>query len=519
MLGMIATGMAAFTLEACGPGGPLAFWGKDEPVGVDRTVRPDGWAEATHGDGGLPDHDTVFPRERVNRLDITIAPEDWQVMLDDMTALYGEQGAGEPQMPGPPSGAGGRTPAGAGSPPGEDWQGDQGPRPALPERAEPPQVRGRRPGAGVGGPMASRNPTWAPATVAFGDGVWTRVGIRLKGNSSLMSTWRSGSLKLPFKLDFDQFEDDYPETDDQRFYGLKQLSFSSNWSDPSLLREKVAADIFRAAGVPAPNTGFYAVHLDYGAEPVYLGLYTAVEVVEDTVIQTQFADASGNVYKPSGTGATFAEGTFSEASFDKETNGDEADWSDVLALFEALHSKRRTSDPEAWRRGLEAIFDVDAFLSWLAVNTVIQNWDTYGNMAHNYYLYNDPGTGRLTWIPWDNNMALSDRFAQRSTLPLDLSTVGADWPLIRYPIDDATYRERYAAHVAAAIAGPFEPAQMADTYRSFHALVAPYVPEGGEAVGAAPFSVMPTFEEELEELIAHAESRRAAATAFLTAER
>ena len=41
------------------------------------------------------------------------------------------------------------------------------------------------------------------------------------------------SYKLPFKLDFDEFEDTYPEIDDQRFYGFKQLSFSSNCSDPS----------------------------------------------------------------------------------------------------------------------------------------------------------------------------------------------------------------------------------------------------------------------------------------------
>ena len=65
----------------------------------------------------------------------------------------------------------------------------------------------------------------------------------------------------------------------------------------------------------------------------------------------------------------------------------------------------RISNAEAWRAGLEAVFDVDGFLNWLAVNTVIQNWDTYGLMSHNYYLYNDPISGLLTWIPWDNNEA------------------------------------------------------------------------------------------------------------------
>lgn len=42
------------------------------------------------------------------------------------------------------------------------------------------------------------------------------------------------------------------------------------------------------------------------------------------------------------------------------------------------------------------MFDVDGFLRYLAVNGIIQNWDTYGRMVHNYFLYNAPETGKLT---------------------------------------------------------------------------------------------------------------------------
>lgn len=108
------------------------------------------------------------------------------------------------------------------------------------------------------------------------------------------------------------------------------MSFSSNFRDSSLLREKVAADIFREAGVPSAQTAFYAVYIDYGEGPVYFGLYTVLEVIEDTVIETRFDDGSGNVYKPEGNAAAFAEGTYDEEDFDKETNQDEADYSDVL---------------------------------------------------------------------------------------------------------------------------------------------------------------------------------------------
>ena len=52
---------------------------------------------------------------------------------------------------------------------------------------------------------------WVPATIEFEGNTWTNVGVRYKGNSSLTSGWRGGTLKLPLKLDFDEFEDHHPE--------------------------------------------------------------------------------------------------------------------------------------------------------------------------------------------------------------------------------------------------------------------------------------------------------------------
>jgi hypothetical protein len=65
------------------------------------------------------------------------------------------------------------------------------------------------------------NPIFVPADVTYNNKKWYRVGIRFKGNSSLQSTWGSGNLKLSFKLDFDEFEDEYPQINNQRFNGFK----------------------------------------------------------------------------------------------------------------------------------------------------------------------------------------------------------------------------------------------------------------------------------------------------------
>ena len=118
-----------------------------------------------------------------------------------------------------------------------------------------------------------------------------------------------------------------------------------------------------------------------------------VEIVDDTVIETNFDDDSGNVYKPDGRSAAFAAESFDATTLDKETNQDEADFQRRTGIV--YYSARRFahSDAAAWRSELETVFDVDAFARWLAVNTVIQNWDTYGVAYHNYYLYTDPATG------------------------------------------------------------------------------------------------------------------------------
>lgn len=480
----------------------------------DDIIRPANWSEDTHSNSAAPDYDVVFPQDEVNRIDITINPNVWQTALDDMTANYGEFGSRSLVMPGdrrPQNGGGPLSggEAGGAQPPDGEQQ--------LPGRgAQPPGGDGgRRPeNGGMGMPgwnTGDDNPIWIPISIDFEGDTWTGVGFRFKGNSSLRSSWDNGALKLPFRLDFDQFEDDYPETEDQRFYGFQKLTFSSNFSDASYLREKITADLFRKAGVPAAHTAFYEVYMDYGEGPVYLGLYTMTEVIEDTVIAEQFADDDGNVYKPDGNGASFAKGSFNEASFDKQTNEDEEDWSDVAALYEALHAESRTTDPAAWRAGLEAVFDVEGFLAYLAVNQVVQNWDTYGNIGHNYYLYNDPATGLLTWIPWDHNMALNANVGVREPLSISLDEVTEQWPLIRYLLDDAVYHAHYVADVKTFIATVFDPDALEDRYGELAALIEAAVRAEGE--GDAQSRAV--FYKAIEALAQHTYERYEAASKYV----
>lgn len=178
------------------------------------------------------------------------------------------------------------------------------------------------------------DPIMVPDNVLYNGKIWHKLGVRFIGNSSLQSTWKSGKMKLSFKLDFDEFEKEYPQIDNQRFNGFK-----NNFGDKSFLREKVACDDFRSAGMAASHTAFYTLYMDYGDGPKYFGLYTLTEEVDDTVIKTQFSNSKGNLYNPDGIAASYASGSFNENQLFKKTNEDAADFTDVKNLLNILHTE------------------------------------------------------------------------------------------------------------------------------------------------------------------------------------
>lgn len=369
------------------------------------------WEELSHGNDTPPDYDLVFADQNILELEITITDGNWETMQTDLDNN-------------------------------------------LSSNANPDDI--------------DFTPEWVPCTIVYNNTEWYKVGIRYKGNSTLINASRSGTDKFPFKLDFDEFESTYPAIKNQRFYGFKQLNLGNNDSDISLMRDKVAADLFREFDVPAARTTFCAVYLDRGNGQQFLGIYTLVEEVDDTLAEAQFPDGSGNLYKPDGDGASFANGTYNDEDMDKKSNEDEGDFSDINGFYDLLHDDSRTTNTDQWQSDLEAIFDVERYLKYLAINNAIQNWDTYGNMTHNFFLYNNEG--KLTWLPWDYNEAMQD--GKRSgTVSLSMNEVSDSWPIIRYIMDVAEYETKYDQYLEEFTADLFEPSNIAARYETHEALL------------------------------------------------
>jgi spore coat protein CotH len=102
---------------------------------------------------------------------------------------------------------------------------------------------------------------------------------------------------------------------------------------------------------------------------------------------------------------------------------------------------------------LETYMDVDNLLKYMAVHTFSVNMDSLsGNMAHNYYLYEN--NGQLNMIPWDynlsfggmnnmgggggpenNDMKKQENVSETDTVPDNAGTTDSASEMINFPID------------------------------------------------------------------------------------
>lgn len=383
--------------------------------------RPASWTLASHCAGEPPDYARLFDESSIKRLDITLSAANYAATQADLESLYG----------------------GGGGPPGP--------------------------------PGSEADPIWVPTTLEYEGLTWSEVGMRYKGNSSLRFGYQQGVGKLPFRLDFDEFEADNPALLDQRFWGFKKMTFANGHQDTSFMRDKLAASIFRSMNVPAAAGTWIQVFVDVGDGPVYWGLYTMIEDLSDELLGDQLSDHSGNLYKPEGLGARL--GTFDQNSFPKKTNEELADWSDIQEFIAALNAPK--TEAATWRANLEAVFDVDGFLRFMATNQAMQNWDTYGWAPHNYYLYADPAMGgRIRLLPWDLNESLKDRTERPMAATSDsilLDEIGSEWPLIRSILDEPTYLQAYKNHLQTLHDTTMHPDTLDGVMDRWHTLVAPYV--------------------------------------------
>ena len=302
--------------------------------------------------------------------------------------------------------------------------------------------------------------------------VMENVGVRFKGSSS----FNIPGVKKSLKIDFDEYDED---NDELAFLGLKKLNLNNNYNDPTMMREKLFLDY---ASNFVEGVG-RAVHTNVYINGEYWGLYTAVEQIDKTFVQTRFgSDEDGNLYKGA---AADDVGDDPQADFGSDltwlgsdpdpyddfyqlkTNETAYDYSELVEFIDVLNN----TPTEDLAASIEPLLDVDDALAGLAINNLFANLDSYNGAAHNYYLYDRDDTGQFTHILWDANesfgtfsmftepgqdMAELDPFWMPVAMGRPGQTVAEERPLMEnlWAVDE--YSEDYLRDLAEMLRGGFD---------------------------------------------------------------
>lgn len=314
---------------------------------------------------------------------------------------------------------------------------------------------------------------YVPATLTYDGETVTQVGVRIKGNSSRWSVANMGSERFSFKVDIDYY------VDGQKLFGVDKLNLNNGFKDPSFLRERLALDLLREYGLPAPQTTYARLTISSQLH----GLYTVVEQVDKDFLADRFPDDSGNLYKPEQPDGELTWRGDSIGAYPKlelKTNEDAPDHTAILHFLDVLNH----TPTDQLETALAEVLDVELFLRWLAVNTVLVNMDSYAGTAHNYYLYEDRTTGRFVYVPWDVNEAYGNfdcNLAPDVLIGMSyLQPICQDparRPLIMKVLAVPAFRATYEAHLRAVLEGPFAAAAVAARVDALAALIRPYVIE------------------------------------------
>lgn len=267
-----------------------------------------------------------------------------------------------------------------------------------------------------------------------------QVGFRLRGNTS------RASEKNSFKVSFNTFKSG------QKYKGLEKLNLNGEHNDPTISRAKIGWQIMADMGVAAARTN----HVTLFINGEYRGLYLNVEHIDEEFIQKRFDDPSGNLYKclwpadltyKGSNPDVYKEDNWGRRTYDLKTNTELDDYTDIAHLIDIINN----TAIQDLSCELEKIFDIQNYLKFIAADIFMGNWDGNIYNRNNFYLYNDPCSGRFTMIPYDlDNIIGIDWFGvDWSEAHIDYwkNNLSGGRPLFKRLMQIPTYKRQVEEHL------------------------------------------------------------------------
>ncbi len=330
--------------------------------------------------------------------------------------------------------------------------------------------------------------------IIFGERL-SSIGLRMRGQFSL----RESGEKKPWKIDTDYY------IDGQEYQNLKQLLFINNIGDPTLVREKLAYEMMQFAGLPASFTCYVQIWIDTIDDelpPEFWGVYTMIERIDRKFISNRFGQEvkDGNLYKAShaqrgpmdlvyyGDSIEDFPTQNGQVAYGKMTNKEEGDYSDIINLTKVIDGADYET-PETFALAVEEVFNIDQFLRYMAVVDATMNWDSYPYTGNNFYLFNNPTTGKFEWIPWDLTWGDNPQHAVFEATEQGLTDRS---PLHTLAFEVPEYRLRYAAYLDLLMRHFFNSQMIGDRTRELQAMIAPMLSLGdGDKMYSVPQDINP----------------------------
>lgn len=222
------------------------------------------------------------------------------------------------------------------------------------------------------------------------------VGIRSRGQGSRNPT------KPGYKVEIDRY------TTGQTLVGLSTIILDNIWQDDSLIREKLAFEMFERMGQPAPRESFCRLYINNE----YQGVYNITEEVDGNFARRVTGESDGTVfeYHWSADGIWRAEDLGSIAAYkpklEARTHVLEADstlYDPIVSLFREVNGP----DDAVWRSRVEQYIDLNQFMTHVGIEQFIAENDGilgYAGM-NNFYLYRFQGTPKHRLFVWDKDNA------------------------------------------------------------------------------------------------------------------
>jgi hypothetical protein len=159
-----------------------------------------------------------------------------------------------------------------------------------------------------------------------------------------------------------------------------------------------------------------------------LGLYVVLEAINSDFLAGYFSNPHGNVYS---LGANSdVDGPLERMGGREETHGME---------LRSLAAAARQSDLQKLQVQLPQVLDVPRFLSFIAVEIMLDHWDGYTFNIKNYEVYHDPVTGRIVFMPHDMDQLFRNEYTPIFPRPQGIVARA----ILRNPATRADYRARF----------------------------------------------------------------------------